>query len=87
MKLNYLLLHIRNILLFFSYNLGFVFPPIYISVKQEAMAGKFHVHNHSGALNIVNLNGNIKWEIFYSLEFLGVPIIVFNVYLRKIFIS
>ncbi len=44
-KLNYLLLHIRNIFFGFSHcdddegNLGFVSPPIYISVKQEAMAG------------------------------------------------
>ncbi len=45
MKLDYLLLHIINILVVFLIvaddygNLGFVFPPIYISVKQEAMAG------------------------------------------------
>ncbi len=40
-KLNYLLLYIRNIFFGFSHcgNLGFVFPPIYISVKQKAMAG------------------------------------------------
>ncbi len=47
MKLNYLLLHIRNIFLAFLIvmddygNLGFVFPPIYISVKQEAMLDNF----------------------------------------------
>ncbi len=43
-KLNYLLLHIRNIFFVFAHcddygNLGFVFPPIYISVEQDAMAG------------------------------------------------
>ncbi len=45
-------------------NLGFVFPPIYISVKQEAMAGYIHVHNPPRVLKIVNMNGNIL-QIFY----------------------
>ncbi len=44
-KLNYLLLHIRNIFFVFFHcdgwlrEFGLCFPPIYISVKQEAMAG------------------------------------------------
>ncbi len=43
-----------------EFGLCFVFPPIYISVKQEAMDGLlFHVHNHAGVLKIVNMNGNI----------------------------
>ncbi len=41
-------------------NLGFVFPPIYISVKHEALAGIFsHFHNHPEVLKVVNMNGNI----------------------------
>ncbi len=35
--------------------LCFVFPPIYISDKQKAMAGQFHVHNHPGVLKIVKI--------------------------------
>ncbi len=29
-----------------------------ISVKQEVIAGYFNVHNHTGVLKIVNMNGN-----------------------------
>ncbi len=36
-------------------------------------------HNHAGVLKIANINGNI----FYSFEFLGVPVIVSNMYLIK----
>ncbi len=43
----------------------FVLPPINISVKQEAMAGLFHVHNHAGVLKIVNMNGNI-FQIYFT---------------------
>ncbi len=57
MKLNYLLLHIINIFFGFSHCVGFVFLPIYISVKQEAMAGSFHVHNHPGVFNF-----EYEWE-------------------------
>ncbi len=45
-------------------NLGFVFPTIYTSVKQEAMAGQFHVHNHPGVLKIVNINEYILQKYF-----------------------
>ncbi len=64
-----------SIILFFGFshcdgwliwNLAFVFPPIYIFLKQEAMAGKFHVHNHAGVLKIVNMNGNI-FQIYILL--------------------
>ncbi len=74
-----------------KYNLVFFslwwmeFGLFYISVKQEAMPGKVHVHSHPGVLKIVNMNVNTS-EIFYSYKFLGVPILVSNVYLRKIFI-
>ncbi len=50
-------------------NLGFVLPPIYISVKQEAMAGSFHVHNHPGVLKIVNMKGNILQRYFTHNHF------------------
>ncbi len=46
-----------------------VFPPIYISVKQEAMAGSFHVHNHSGVLKMLNMNGNILQRYFTQNNF------------------
>ncbi len=39
-------------------------PPIYISVNQEAMAGKCNVHNHAGML-ILNMNGNI-FQIYFT---------------------
>ncbi len=29
-----------------------------ISVKQDAIAGYFNIHNHPGLLKIVNMNGN-----------------------------
>ncbi len=48
---------------------AFVFPPIYISVKQEAMAGSLHVHNHPGVLKIVNMNGNILLRYFTHKNF------------------
>ncbi len=64
----------------------FVFIPVYISVKQEAIAGQFHVHSHPGVLKLW-IWMEYTSEIFYSWEFLGVPITVSNVYLRKIFIS
>ncbi len=51
-------------------NLGFVFPPVYISVKQEAMAGYFRVHNHPVVLNILNINGNILQRYFTHTNFL-----------------
>ncbi len=41
-----------------EFGLCFVFPPIFISVKQEAMAGRFHVHNHAGVIKIANMNEN-----------------------------
>ncbi len=41
-----------------------VFPPIYISVNQKDMAGKFHAHNHPGMIKIVNMNGNILQRYF-----------------------
>ncbi len=47
--------------------LGFVFPHIYFSVKQEAMAGWFHVHNHPGVLKIEN----ILQRYFTHKNFLG----------------
>ncbi len=47
-----------------EFGLCIVFPPIYISVNQEAMAGKFNVHNHAGML-IVNMNGNI-FQIYFT---------------------
>ncbi len=46
-----------------------VFPPIYISVKQEAMAGLFYVHNHPGLLKIVNMSGNILHRYFTHKNF------------------
>ncbi len=47
----------------------FVFPLIYISVKQEAMAGKLHVHNHPGVLKIMNMNGNKLQRYFTHKNF------------------
>ncbi len=52
-------------------NLGFFSPPMYISVKQKAMAGSFHVHNHPGVLKIVNMNGNILQGYFTHNNFLA----------------
>ncbi len=49
-------------------NLGFVFPPIYISVKQDAMADN-HVQNHPGLLKIVNMNGNVLQRYFTHKNF------------------
>ncbi len=46
-----------------------VFPPIYISMKQEALSVKFHVHNHTGVLKIVNMNGNILQRYFTHKNF------------------
>jgi len=40
--------------------LAFVFPHILTPVKQEVMAGQFHVPSHPGVLKKVNINGNIK---------------------------
>ncbi len=48
--------------------MGFIFPPIYISVKQEAVAGYFHVHSHHGVLKIVNMNGN-KLQRYFIIRF------------------
>ncbi len=45
-------------------NLGFGFPTIYISVKQEAIAASFHVHNLPGVLKMLNMNGNSLQRYF-----------------------
>ncbi len=79
MKLNYLLLHIRNIFVVVFLSLcwmikgiwAFIFHPIYSYVKQEAMAGKCYVHNHPGVLIIVNMNGNILQRYFTHRNFYG----------------
>ncbi len=47
-----------------------VFPPI-ISVKQEAMARYFHVHNPPGVLKVVNMNGNILQRYLTYNNFKG----------------
>ncbi len=44
------------------------------------------IHNHPGVLK-TEYEWEYTSEIFYSLEFLGGPIIVSNVYLRIFFIS
>ncbi len=64
-------------------NFEFDLPPIYISEKQEAMAGNFHVHNHLGVLKIVNMNGNIFQIYFTRKNFVREPVIVSNMYFRK----
>ncbi len=43
--------------------------PNYFSVKQEDMAGQFHLHNHPGVLKIVNMNGNILQRYFTHNNF------------------
>ncbi len=45
------------------------------------MAGQFHAHSHPGVVkqNYMNVN-NSSSELFYSQEFLGVPIIVANMH-------
>ncbi len=63
MKLNYLLLHIRNILFVFSHcdgwlrEFGLCVPHIYNPVEQEVMAGQFHAPSHPGVLKNLNTNG------------------------------
>ncbi len=63
MKLNYLLLHIRNIFFGFSHcdgwlrEFGLCVPHIYNPVEQEVMAGQFHAPSHPGVLNNLNVNG------------------------------
>ncbi len=63
MKLNYLLLHIRNIFFVFFHcdgwlrEFGLCVPHIYNPVEQEVMAGQFHAPSHPGVLNNLNMNG------------------------------
>ncbi len=63
MKLNYLLLHIRNIFFGFSHcdgwlrEFGLCVPHIYNPVEQEVMAGQFHAPSHPGVLKNLNMNG------------------------------
>ncbi len=63
MKLNNLVLHIRNIFFVFSpcdgwlREFGRCVPHIYNPVEQKVMAGQFHAPSHPGVLKNVNMNG------------------------------
>ncbi len=70
MKLNYQLYSLVFLIVMDDLrNLDFVFTPIYISVKQKAIAGLFHVHNPPGVLKIVNMKGNILQRYFTHKNF------------------
>ncbi len=74
MKLNYLLLHIRNIFFGFSHcdgwlrEFGLCVPHIYNPVEQEVMAGQFHAPSHPGVLK------NLKWMGIYFRDILLISI-------------
>ncbi len=51
------------------------------------MAGQFHAPSHPGVLKKLNNEWQYTSDIFFTLEFLGVPIIVANIHGRKMFIS
>ncbi len=75
MKLNYLLLHIRNIFFGFSHcdgrlrEFGLCVPHIYNPVEQEVMAGQFHAPSHPGVLKNLKVNGNILQRYFTHKHF------------------
>ncbi len=74
-KLNYLLLHIRNIFFVFSHcdgwlrEFGLCVPHIYNPVEQEVMAGQFHAPSHPGVLKNLKVNGNILQRYFTHKHF------------------
>ncbi len=51
------------------------------------MAGQFHAPIYPGVLKKCKYEWEYTSEIFYSLEFLGVPIIVPNMHWRKTMIG
>ncbi len=74
-KLNNLVLHIRNIFFGFSHCDGWLrefdlcVPHIYNPVEQKVMAGQFHAPSHPGVLNNLNMNGNILQRYFTHKNF------------------
>ncbi len=71
-KLNNLVLHIRNIFFGFSHcdgwlrEFGLCVPHIYNPVEQEFMAGQFHDPSHPGVLKKIKYEWEYTSEIFYS---------------------
>jgi len=51
-------------------------------VKQEVIAGQFHVPSHPDVLK-KNMNGNVLQTYFSHKKNLGVPIIMASVFWRK----
>ncbi len=46
-----------------------IWTPVYIPVKQEVMAGQFHVPSHPGMIKYANMNGNILLRYFFITAF------------------